>query len=210
MSEHMKSKQEQRSEETKKQIVESAGKLFAEKGYDTVTIREIAKDAGCSHTTIYLYFRDKEALLHQLSMPSLHELHQKLQLISKMNSLSSEEKLKRISLEYIYFCLKNRNLYDIFFNAKSTRVDEENPELEINQLRIEIFELMKSVVQECIIIPNNDELLGFSRIYYYQLNGILTTYSYQHEPLDILMERLTPTFDLAIDILLLGFKEKLK
>ena len=107
-------------------------------------------------------------------------------------------------------CLKNRNLYDIFFNAKSTRVDEEKPELEINQLRIEIFELMKSVVQECIIIPNNDELLGFSRIYYYQLNGILTTYSYQHEPLDILMERLTPTFDLAIDILLLGFKEKLK
>ena len=78
----MKSKQEQRSEETKKQILQSAGKLFAKKGYDAVTIREIAKDAGCSHTTIYLYFKDKEALLHQLSMPSLQKLHQQLQQIS--------------------------------------------------------------------------------------------------------------------------------
>lgn len=206
----MKSKQEKRSEETKIMILESARNLFATKGYDAVTIREIAKNAGCSHTTIYLYFKDKEALLHQLSMPSLHELHDQLNRITRKNTLTAEDKLKRISREYIYFCLKNRNMYDIFFNAKSSRVDVEEPELEINKLRIEIFELMKLVIQECLIISNNDQLLAFSRIYYFHLNGILSTYSYQHEPLDVLMERLTPTFDLAIEVLLLGFKEKLK
>ena len=205
----MKSKQELRSEETKKQILQSAGKLFSKKGYDAVTIREIAKDAGCSHTTIYLYFKDKDALLHQLSMPSLHDLHVELQQISKVNTLSAEDRLKEISREYIHFCLNNRNMYDIFFNAKSSRVDEEVPELAINKLRLEIFSLMKLVIQECLSIQNDEQLLTFSRIYYYQLNGILSTYSYQHEPLDVLMERLTPTFDLAIEILLLGFKEKL-
>lgn len=206
----MKSKQEKRSEETKMMILESAGNLFATKGYDAVTIREIAKAAGCSHTTIYLYFKDKEALLHQLSMPSLHDLHNQLHQITRKNTLTAEEKLKRISREYIHFCLKNKNMYDIFFNAKSSRVDVEEPELEINKLRIEIFELMKFVIQECLIISNNDQLLAFSRIYYFHLNGILSTYSYQHEPLDVLMDRLAPTFDLAIEILLLGFKEKLK
>ncbi|WP_313893140.1 TetR/AcrR family transcriptional regulator [Psychrobacillus sp.] len=206
----MKSKQEQRSEETKNQILKSAGKLFAKKGYDSVTIREIAKDAGCSHTTIYLYFKDKAALLHQLSMPSLHELHQQLQRISNVKAQSPEEKLKEISREYIYFCLNNRNMYDIFFNAKSSRIDEEVPELEINKLRLEIFALMKAVIQECLSFPNGEQLLTFSRIFYYHLNGILSTYSYQHEPLEILMDRLTSTFDLSIEILLLGFKEKLK
>ncbi|TQR20558.1 TetR/AcrR family transcriptional regulator [Psychrobacillus vulpis] len=205
----MKNKQEQRSEETKKQILESAGNLFAKKGYDSVTIREIAKEAGCSHTTIYLYFKDKEALLHQLSMPSLQELHIQLKQISDMDTLTAEVKLKEISREYIHFCLKNRNMYDVFFNAKSSRVDEE-PELEINKFRVEIFEMMKLVIQQCLSIPNDEQLLAFSRIYYYNLNGILITYSYQHEPLDILMERLTPTFDLAIEILVLGFREKLK
>ncbi|QUG40067.1 TetR/AcrR family transcriptional regulator [Psychrobacillus sp. INOP01] len=205
----MKSKQEQRSEETKKLILESAANLFAKKGYDAVTIREIAKDAGCSHTAIYLYFKDKETLLYQLSLPSLNQLHQKLKATSQMDSLSSESKLKEISLEYISFCLKNRNMYDIFFNAKSSRVDEK-PELEVNQLRFEIFELLKSIIGENLSISNDEQLLAFSRIYYYQLNGVLSTYSYQHEPHDVLMERLEPTFNLAIEILLLGSQEKLK
>lgn len=205
----MKSKQEQRSDETKKLILDSAANLFAMKGYDAVTIREIAKDAGCSHTAIYLYFKDKETLLHQLSLPSLNQLHQKLLSISELDSLSAESKLKEISLEYISFCLKNRNMYDIFFNAKSSRIDEK-PELEINQLRIAIFDLLKSIIHENLSISNEEQLLAFSRIYYYQLNGVLSTYSYQHEPLDVLMERLIPTFNLAIEILLLGFQEKIK
>lgn len=205
----MKSKQEQRSEETKKLILDSAANLFAKKGYDAVTIREIAKDAGCSHTAIYLYFKDKETLLHQLSLPPLQELHQKMQDISRGDSISSESKLKEISLEYIFFCLKNRNMYDIFFNAKSSRVDEK-PELQINQLRISIFELLKSTIQENLSISNEEQLLAFSRILYYQLNGVLSTYSYQHEPLDVLMERLIPTFNLSIEVLLIGFQEKLK
>ncbi|MFB5086604.1 TetR/AcrR family transcriptional regulator [Psychrobacillus sp. PGGUH221] len=205
----MKSKQEQRSEETKQEILKSAGNLFAEKGFDAVTIREIAKNAGCSHTTIYLYFKDKEALLHQLSMPSLQELQEQFNEILKINTLSSEGKLKEISREYITFCLQNRSMYDVFFNAKSSRVDEE-PELEINKLRIEIFDIMKGLIQKILSLPNNEQLLAFTRIYYYSLNGILSTYSYQHEPLGVLMKRLTPTFDLAVDILILGFKEKLK
>lgn len=206
----VKSKQAERSEETKKQIVESAGRLFSEQGYDAVTIRAIAKDAGCSHTTIYLYFKDKEALLHQLSMPPLQELHQQFLYLSHLRTLSSEDKLKQMSLQYIHFCLKNRNLYDIFFNTKSTRVDEEDPKLEINRLRIELFEIMKEIIRECLSISNEEQLLAFARIYYYNLNGILSTYSYQHEPLAVLMERLTPTFELTIEILLLGFTEKLK
>lgn len=206
----MKNKQAERSEETKRQIVTSAGRLFSEKGYDSVTIRAIAKDAGCSHTTIYLYFKDKEELLHHLSMPSLQELHQQFLYLSNLSTLSSEEKLKQISLEYIQFCLQNRNLYDIFFNAKSTRVDEDNPKLEINRLRIELFDIMKKLIQECLAISNENQLLAFSRIYFFNLNGILSTYSYQHEPLNVLIERLNPTFNLSIEILLLGIKEKLK
>lgn len=205
----MKSKQEQRSDETKKLILESAANLFAKKGYDAVTIREIAKDAGCSHTAIYLYFKDKETLLHQLSLPPLQLLQKELHAISKEDSLSADSKLTKISIEYISFCLKNRSMYDIFFNAKSSRVDVE-PELEINKLRIEIFELLKSVIGENICTSDDEQLLAFSRIFYYHLNGVLSTYSYQHESSEVLMKRLQPTFNLAIEILLLGFQEKLK
>lgn len=204
----MGNKKEQRSEVTKKLILKAAGKLFSKKGYDSVTMREIAKEADCSHTTIYLYFKDKEALLHQLSMPTLNALHQQLKEILAKYSLTAEDKLKEISREYILFGLKNQNMYTIFINAKSSRVDEVEPELEINKLRVKMFEVLMQAIQECLSIPKNDQLLAFTRIYFFTINGILSTYSYLHETIEELMDRLTSTFDLTIDILILGFKEK--
>ena len=45
---------------TRDRILEAASSLFAEKSFQEVGIREIAKRAGCSHTTIYLYFKNKD------------------------------------------------------------------------------------------------------------------------------------------------------
>ncbi|AXI08880.1 TetR/AcrR family transcriptional regulator [Oceanobacillus zhaokaii] len=206
----MDSKHSHRSEETKKAILTTAGKLFANKGYDAVSMREIAKQAKCSHTTIYLYFKSKESLLHQLSMPSLTQLKLKMQEIVQSNTLPPEKKLKEMSNQFIHFCLNNKNLHTIFINAKSTRVDEQKPELEINQIRLEIFSIMKNTLGECLSLPNDDQLLAYSRIFFYNLYGILSTYSYQHEPTEVLLERLIPTFGLSVEILILGFKANLK
>lgn len=203
-------KKEQRSEETKRMILKAAGNLFSAKGYDAVTMREIAKEANCSHTTIYLYFKDKDTLLHQLAMPTLLGLYEQMKNILLTHSFTAEKKLKEISREYILFGLRNQNMYSLLINAKSSRVDEVEQELEINQLRVRILEVLKQVIQECLSIPNNDQLLAFTRIFFFEINGILNTYSYLHETIEELMERLTPTFDLALEILLLGCKQKLR
>ncbi|MDQ0273177.1 TetR/AcrR family transcriptional regulator [Cytobacillus purgationiresistens] len=197
-----------RSEATKQTILIAAGNLFSQKGYDAVTMREIAKEAGCSHTTIYLYFQDKVTLLHQLSMPVLQNFYQKLQDISHQQN-PPLEKLTEMSREYIYFGLHNKNMYSIFINARSTRVDEEKPELEINKLRNEIFSLLMNAIQECLNIQETARLLAYTRIYYYSLNGVLTTYSYMHESVETIMERLTPTFDLMVETLIAGFTAKI-
>ncbi len=206
----MSSKQEQRSEETKKNILHAASRLFSKKGYDHVTMREIAKEAGCSHTTIYIYFKDKEALLHKLSMPVLQMLKEKLENISKDVTITSEEKLMEISGEFIYFCLLNRSMYSIFITTRSSRVDVEEPDSEINRIRLELFNIIRLGIQECLSIDDNEQVLAFSRIFFFTIQGIIATYAYPHEPLEVLMARLTPTFHQAVEILLLGFKEKLK
>lgn len=206
----MVSKQESRSEQTKKDILLAAEKLFSKKGFDTVTIREIAKEAGCSHTTIYLYFKDKMALLHQLSMPPLQELKKQIEDVLFRDALTAEDSIRKISREFIQFCLQNRNMYTLLFVTEATRVDEEEPDLEINKLRIELFGFLKKALQECLRIHDDDLLLAYTRIYFFTLHGIIGTYSQSKEPLDELMKRLESTFDDAVDVLLLGFKQKLK
>jgi len=201
-------KKELRSEDTKRAIVAAAARLFAEYGYDAVTMRQIAKEAGCSHTAIYMHFNDKESLLHQLSMEPLRSLRQQLEMILQREGTPPEENLRSITRTFIRFCLANRNMYALFFMAKASRVDEEQPELEIQQLRNELFGLLRQAVQACLPTGLADDLqLAYTRIYFYTLHGVIGTYTRSTEPLDALLERLTPTFELAVDVMLAGWKQ---
>jgi AcrR family transcriptional regulator len=51
------------SEETRRQILETALALFRERGFEETTIREIAAAAGLSLGAAYYYFKSKEAIV---------------------------------------------------------------------------------------------------------------------------------------------------
>ncbi|ADG07337.1 TetR/AcrR family transcriptional regulator [Kyrpidia tusciae] len=243
-------KREIRSEETKRAIVAAAAKLFAKRGFDAVTMREIARDAGCSHTAIYLYFKDKETLLHELSVGPLHELERRMDraLRSGTPGQSSmpgepvrpekqgmpephgtpgppaatpepgaaaqrpEEPLKAATREFIRFCLANRNLYNVLFMAEGSRVDEAEPALEVQRLRNRLFDKLRRAIGRFLKLGDDDpRLWAYARIYFFALNGMIGTYVLgSREPAEQLTDRLQPTFDLAVDVLLAGFLETSK
>jgi AcrR family transcriptional regulator len=204
----MTSRQKIRSEETKQAILAAAGELFADRGFDAVTMREIAKAAGCSHTTIYLYFNDKEALLHQLSMGPLQSLQQQLEAVLQDQALSPDDRLKRFCKTFIQFCLLNRTIYTILFTAKGSRVDVEDPALEVQKARNRLFGLLRQAVKGCLPPgQTDDQVLAYARILFFTLHGILGLYTGSEEPLHVLMDRLGPTFELAVDVMLAGIKQ---
>ena len=49
-----------------KQIIDSAVIVIAENGYHQAQVSKIAKEAGVSDGTIYLYFKNKEDILNDL------------------------------------------------------------------------------------------------------------------------------------------------
>ena len=49
--------------ENRRTIVEAAGRLFRERGFDSVTVAEIMKAAGLTHGGFYGYFRSKDELI---------------------------------------------------------------------------------------------------------------------------------------------------
>ncbi len=51
------------SEETRRQILETALTLFRERGFEETTIRDIAAGAGLSLGAAYYYFRSKESIV---------------------------------------------------------------------------------------------------------------------------------------------------
>jgi len=63
-----------KSEQTRALIVETALRLFRERGYEATTMRAIAKEAGVSVGNAYYYFGSKEELL-QTYYDELQEAH---------------------------------------------------------------------------------------------------------------------------------------
>ncbi|MDR7316523.1 TetR/AcrR family transcriptional regulator [Brevibacillus nitrificans] len=202
-------RQEMRSEETKAAILAAAAELFSQKGFDAVSIREIAKAAGCSHTTLYIYFKDKEALLYELSVSPLQSLQQQMEHVLCNHALSHEERLTKVSSQFIQFCLLHRTMYTLFFMVKASRIDvEAQPGAELQSLRTKLFDLLQIALLRCLPDEKNEErALAFARIYFYTLHGIIGTYTKSEETMEQLMERLAPTFEMSVEVVLKGCKQ---
>ena len=56
-------KQEKKAAQTRRSLLNSAFALFAERGYERVTVEDITKHAGVSKGTFYFHFSAKEAVL---------------------------------------------------------------------------------------------------------------------------------------------------
>jgi transcriptional regulator, TetR family len=55
------SRREREKEQRRRDIMDSAEKLFFKKGYDEVSMNDIAEDVELSKATLYLYFDNKVA-----------------------------------------------------------------------------------------------------------------------------------------------------
>ena len=59
-------RREREKEELRRKILDVSRRLFAERGYDAVTMRTIADAIEYAPRTIYLHFKDKEDLIREL------------------------------------------------------------------------------------------------------------------------------------------------
>ncbi|WP_207539468.1 TetR/AcrR family transcriptional regulator [Sabulicella rubraurantiaca] len=58
------------------QIFDVACRLFAQRGFDGVSMRDIATECGVSKATLYHYFPDKDSILRPLAMGTTRSLFQ--------------------------------------------------------------------------------------------------------------------------------------
>lgn len=59
------------AERTRQQILETAQRLFAERGYDAASLQMIADEMGLTKAAVYYHFRVKSEILHAAMRPAL-------------------------------------------------------------------------------------------------------------------------------------------
>ncbi|WP_407272120.1 TetR/AcrR family transcriptional regulator [Radiobacillus sp. PE A8.2] len=106
---------------SKEMIMEAARDLFAKKGYQHVSMRQIAQELKYSHGAIYYHFKNKAALFYAMVEDHFQILNEILDSIMEQH-LYDREKLHQIMLGFIEFGLTHQSHYEIMFLIKDEEV----------------------------------------------------------------------------------------
>ncbi len=103
-------------EERKLKIIRAACKLFAEKGYYSTTIPDIAEALGMSAGNLYNYFESKEELAKEVMQTTSKLIADKLREINEME-LPSREKIRLMVKNFFEIYMEEPELIDYFLRV---------------------------------------------------------------------------------------------
>lgn len=105
-------------------ILNVAEELFAEKGFDGTSVRDIAQHAGVNLAMISYYFGSKEKLLESLIEVRAGYAYGILEELNKDTSLSPWDKVDRLVDFYVDRIIHNMRFHTIMWQESSQRSEE--------------------------------------------------------------------------------------
>lgn len=100
-------------------------RLFREEGYAAVSMRRLAREAGCTPMTLYKYFDDKIDILRALWADVFAELFDTLDRLAAAED-DPVARLKAVALGYVSYWLEHReNYFMVFMSGGVSQADVE-------------------------------------------------------------------------------------
>jgi len=132
--------------EKQMQILQVTEKLFAEKGFDGTSIRDIAKQANINIAMVSYYFGSKEKMLEALIYSRISDMKLQLESLSK-EAISPVEKINKLIELYIHRINKNKGIYQILhfeLTSKKREIDLKS----FAEVKKQNFEIIKKIIVE--------------------------------------------------------------
>lgn len=128
---------EKRENKTKEKIIEAARKLFSEKGFEGVSMEDIAQASGVRKSLIYYYFPSKEVLFEEIWMKVIDELENDV--FSEVENEGSVVKIiKKLIKKYVEFAMNKEELSKLIARERMNVLESQN-NLSNAKKRYEIF-----------------------------------------------------------------------
>ncbi|MFI4934616.1 MAG: TetR/AcrR family transcriptional regulator [Caulobacterales bacterium] len=96
------------------EILEAAERIFVAEGYEGATIRKIADEVGVSSTALYMHFRDKDEILHEICLVAMQTLLEQNSEIAA-RPIDSVVRVRLMLEAYVRMGLEHPNAYRLVF-----------------------------------------------------------------------------------------------
>lgn len=142
--------QTRRRMEQRDTILKAARDLFVEVGYEKFSMRRLARRIGYSPTTIYIYFKDKRALILSLCEELFEHYLTALQGLARQES-DPLQRLRRAFLFWVRFGLDNPEHYRVVFYTYAAIYGSPREFLAQDSLARRAYFFQRKIVNDCIV-----------------------------------------------------------
>lgn len=135
------------SSDKKEHIINTAIELFAVKGFEGTSIREIASAANVNLAMINYYFGSKEKLFESIIEYKAVHSRGAMEEITQDTSLTQQQKMERILEGYVERLFKNRHFHRVIYQEMVMNYRSALQEAIISKIIFPNSKMIKGVIQ---------------------------------------------------------------
>lgn len=105
-------RREREKQERRESILDAAETVFFKKGYDRCSMEEIAREAQLSRALLYVYFKDKAAMLRAIGLRAMENLRDRFAAAIAAHATGMEQ-IAALGLAYYEFSREQSDYFDV-------------------------------------------------------------------------------------------------
>ena len=128
-------------------IIETAERLFASRGFDGTSVRDISEEAGINIAMISYYFGSKEKLMEAIFEVKIGKVQVRVEELLKDKTMSPIQKINILIEEHIERVMKSQQFYRIMICEQVGNTNRAITD-KIKQLKLKNAELISELIKE--------------------------------------------------------------
>ena len=141
-------RRQRQKEHLRREILSAARQMFAEDGFEQVTMRKLAARIEYSPTAIYLHFKDKHAVLEAVCEETFASLAERLGKLAA-RGLPPREYLREGLRLYVNFGLQHPDDYTLTFTMRTGKADAD-PDGFAASAGNRAFDYLRGALRQCV------------------------------------------------------------
>ncbi|KAA0693457.1 TetR/AcrR family transcriptional regulator [Halopseudomonas laoshanensis] len=144
-------RREQEKQERRDSILDAAEKAFFSKGFDKCSMDEIARTAQLSRALLYVYFKDKTAIMRGIMLRSVQALRDRFVAVAQSDAVGIE-KVGALGAAYYAFSCEEPDYFDVLTQSGTFPhlLDEDDQSQALQGCGNQVMQLMVEVLQQGI------------------------------------------------------------
>ena len=159
----------------KNALVAAGVEILAGEGLNAISLRNVAKKAGVSHSAPYAHFKDKQALLAAISTEGFKKLLTQLKSVVSQYKEQPEQLLPEACWVYYQFALQETNIFKMMFSGVLEKEKDYSDFVEVVQKTFQVVVEVVTICQTAGILQAGESQLTAMTLWA-QIHGMISLY----------------------------------